>query len=673
MKRILIRVLSGTGVIFCVLIVALVLDAFFPPHLNRYTDTSKELRDKSGNLLHVTKSNDDKWRLKTQLSEVDPAFIQLLVGREDKYYWYHFGFNPFSLGRALIQLVTNGRIVSGGSTLTMQVARLLDPQPRSFWAKALQIARAIQLEYHYTKSEILEMYLTLAPYGSNLEGLRSASLAYFSREPKQLIPHEAALLIALPQSPKLWKRTGFTQETLQARNRILKVAYDKKLINRETFEIALKDPLPDASFSLPRELPHMARRFLTADCEKQPFITTVDIKLQKRLESSLQDSLKQLPEGASVAILVVHHPSREVLAYVASPDFYDQQRQGQVDYILAYRSPGSTLKPFIYGMGFDYGYLKPTTYVLDDRRRFGNYVPDNFDKRFYGMVTASEALVMSLNIPVVQLLSQIGPQRFLSVLEEVGVRPKFMDPNASPGLSLALGGLGLTLEQLVLLYAGLPQNGLVAPLNYSPNQHCIEPTPLLTERSSAHLSEILSYCVTNELGIPLRQFAVKTGTSYGHRDAWAVGYNDQYVVGIWVGRPDGSSLGLATGRTLAVPILQKTFRFLPSATLRQLPKQEDLKLRDTSYDSIRIYKEVPQMLFPVDATMIESFNEEKSDPIVLHAMGGKRPYTWLVDGFPVAVKVWKPRTSWNPEKPGFYNVTLIDAQGLSQTAHIEIK
>jgi penicillin-binding protein 1C len=437
----------GAALVVCILAVPFGLDQFFPPDLSRFQDLSKELRSDTGQLAHVFQTRDEKWRLQADFNDVDPLYINMLIAREDRYFWSHPGVNPLSLLRASYQWLTHRQVISGGSTLTMQVARLLEPRPRTIKAKIIQIFRALQLERRYSKKEILEIYLTLAPYGSNLEGTRSASLAYFGKTTNQLIPSEAALLVALPQTPKLWQREGFMPATLVARNRVLTQSFEIGLLNEETYQVALKDPLPNSRFSMPREMPHVARRMCFAPLA--PTISHCSIRqgLQKRLESTALEASKLLPPGVNIAVLVAHHPTRQVISYVGSTDFFDESRQGQVDFIRAYRSPGSTLKPFIYGFGFDSGYLKPTSFVMDDRHRFGSYLPDNFDKTFYGMVTVSDALVMSLNIPVVQLLNKIGPQRFLGSLEEVGITPKFSDTQSAPGLSLALGGVGMTLEQ----------------------------------------------------------------------------------------------------------------------------------------------------------------------------------------------------------------------------------
>ncbi len=424
------RLWLGACLVFGILATGVVLDQVFPPDLSRFHEVSKELHGDGGELLFVSQTEDEKWRLRAGFADVDPLYINMLVAREDRFFWQHYGVNPLSFVRATYQWLSVGKIVSGGSTLTMQVARLLEPRPRTFKSKALQVIRAIQLERRFSKKEILEIYLTLAPFGSNLEGVRSASLAYYGKGPSKLIPSEAALLVALPQSPKLWQRQKFAPATMDARNRVLAQAFETGLVDADTYNVACDDPLPDSRFSMPREVPHLARRLLQGP--EGAYTCTIRAALQSRMESVALSAVRLLPPDVNVAILVVHHPSRKVVSYVGSCDFFDGPRQGQVDFIRAYRSPGSTLKPFIYGMGFDHGLLNPASYVLDDRMRFGAYKPDNFDKTFYGMVTVSDALIYSLNIPAVELLSQIGPMRFLGTLEESGISPRFPIRNHRP-------------------------------------------------------------------------------------------------------------------------------------------------------------------------------------------------------------------------------------------------
>lgn len=672
------RFLIGAALLIGALTILISLDYLFPPDLTRFQDISKELRTDKGQLLHVFQTKDDKWRLQARFKDIDPLYIKMLLAREDRFFWSHYGVNPIAFVRAGYQFISQGKIISGGSTLTMQVARLLEPRPRTVKSKFLQILRAFQLERRYSKEEILEIYLTLAPYGSNLEGIRSASIAYFGKPPLHLMASESALLIALPQTPRLWKRTGFLPATQKARNRVLTRMFEIGLIDGHTYQLACKDPLPDSRFALPREMPHVARRLCLEPQSPTVSYCSLRPNLQKSLESIAQKTVKLLPPGVNIALLVVHHPSHQIISYVGSTDFFDHSRQGQVDFIRAYRSPGSTLKPFIYGLGFDYGLLKPNSYVLDDRHRFGSYLPDNFDKTFYGMVTVSEALNWSLNIPVVELLSEIGPQRFLGVLEEAGVKPKFSDPHAAPGLSLALGGVGMTLEQLVTLYASLPQKGQIIPLSLRFEKSSHQPYQLLSSKSAEKLTEILSQTLTDQVEQDI-DVAVKTGTSYGHRDAWALGYNGEYVVGVWIGRPDGSPFGIGTGRTLAVPVLEQAFRFLPTTKKLYIaiPQKGGIKLRDIQEVSFaknkKLHKQLPQMLFPVHGTVIESFTQGTSKPIIFNAMGGKRPYTWLVDGMPFVTHVWTSKTSWKPEKPGFYKICLLDAQGESKSANIEVQ
>jgi penicillin-binding protein 1C len=652
------------------------IDRLLPPDLSRFTNVSKELRTKDQQLVHVFQTPDEKWRLKASYKEVDLLYLKMLIQREDRYFYYHGGVNPLAMMRASYQWLRYGKVISGGSTLTMQVARLLEPRPRSLKSKFIEVFRAFQLESRFTKQQIMEIYLTLAPFGGNLEGIRAAAYAYFGKAETHLTPAEAALLVALPQSPKRWHKAQFQRGTIEARNRILCLAHQHHLLDSPTYQVACAEPLPTNRMTLPRGVPHLARRL----CQNATIsYCTVSPEIQRQAEHVARSAIDTLSPEANLAILVVHHPSQRVVAYVGSSDFYDTTRQGQVDFITSYRSPGSTLKPFIYGFAFEQGIIHPSSYVLDDRHRFGTYQPDNFDKTFHGMVTASEALLLSLNIPVVSLLNQLGAQRFLGILEEGGIHPRFPDAQTPPGLSLALGGVGMTLEQLVTLYSALPQGGDLKAINMSHSPEKGEAHHFLSATTASQLTHILLQTFTNEFGQATQEFALKTGTSHGHRDAWAIGYNNEYVVGIWIGRPDGATLGLGTGRSLAVPVLAQIFAALPQSASFRSAKTATTNFTIQRPEATRhavqtLHKQRPQLLFPVHDTVIEVFRGQDSlKPIMLNAMGGQRPYTWLIDGMPHARNVWHPKAPWKPSKPGFYTVTLVDAQGCCESAHIEIQ
>ncbi len=655
---------------------AFVLDQLFPPNLKTYETLSSEVRLENNVLAHVFLTKDEKWRLKTTREDVHLLYVDLLIAKEDRFFWSHWGVNLLSLFRALQQYLTHGKIISGGSTLTMQVARLLEPRPRTVWSKVIEIFRALQLEYHYSKQQILEMYLTLAPFGANLEGVRAASLSYFDKNPSHLTPSEVALLVILPQSPKRWEGNHFNPSVLTIRNKVLQFAFIKQLIDEDHFKIALQDPLPQNRFSLPRRAHHLARRLTSSPSAPIISLCTLQIDLQEKLQVLAQEWLKTLPQGANVAILVAHHSSSKVIAYVGSGDFFNHERKGQIDYITAFRSPGSTLKPLIYGLGFDLGLIHPETYVLNDQMRFGAYSPHNFDKALSGAIPVKKALQQSLNIPVVSLLNQVGSQRFLGLLEEAGIHPLLPEKERTPGLSIALGGLGMTLEQLVTLYAALAQHGTVKNLVYTSQENPQMKGQILSENATSHLRSILSYSAYASIYANQEPIAIKTGTSYGHRDALALGYNSEYVVGVWVGHAEGIPLLYMTGTSHSIPILQAVFKTLPQSLIPSRSSTKSLQtvlkkdlfsynFRHTQQDHFQN----PQILFPVNDTIIES----SSSPILLKVSHGKPPYTWLMNNKPFAVNTHHLQIPWHPESAGFYDIAVIDQKGSSEKVHIEVR
>lgn len=642
-----------------------VLDKVYPLNLSRYQDVSTLVYGENKTLLHVFLTKDDKYRIKTQQREVSTLYIKTLLAREDKFYPYHFGINPLSILRASTQIVTQGKVVSGGSTLTMQTARLLEPRPRKISSKLIECFRAMQLEWHFSKAEILNIYLTLAPFGGNIEGVKAAALSYFNKSPKMLSPPEVALLVAMVQSPNALRPDLNQERARHTRNGILQLMAKQELITLKEARLHQAAPLPQKLRKFPKEIPHLAWR-LKQDYPWQNEITsTINLNEQKKIEKLLKSYQPFLPQKANVAILILDHVQNKPLVYVASRDYLEVSHHGFIDYIQAIRSPGSTLKPFIYGIAFDLGILQPETYLLDKRRRFGSYHPRNFDKDLHGMVRAKEALVSSLNIPAVSTLNEIGVIRFLSLLKEIGVNPKMPKDMDAPGLSCALGGLGLTLEQLVLLYSGLGNSGKVKHFSYIETKNLQKESYLLSSRAACQVMDILT--TDNSAG---RVFSLKTGTSYGHRDALAIGFDKQYVVGVWIGCANGSPMRGATGAGLAVPLLHKIYQILPPPKqpflFAKLSVSESVAFKNLSHERGQ-QQERLSLQFPIDKTVIPLAKEG----IPCSVRGGNKPYHWLINGKPV-FQSWQQRYLWQPERSGFYTFTVIDAQGQSVNAHIEI-
>ena len=386
--------------------------AFGPAPLGRDLEVSTIVVDRDGKLLRAYLTSEGRWRLPATRKDVDPRFLEALLAYEDKRFFHHRGVDPLALLRAAYQLATHGRIVSGGSTLTMQVARLIEPrEKRSLYAKLHEAVRALQLEWALSKDDILSLYLTLAPYGGNLEGVRAASLIYFGKEPRRLTLGEAALLVALPQSPELRRPDRFPAAAKRARDRVLDRIAGRGLYSPSEIARAKEEPVPTERKPMTLIAPHSADEATTASPKERVLHLTIDGFLQKALEKLARERAHGLGPDLSVAIVVVDNATGEVLARVASPDYFDLRRAGQVDLTRAVRSPGSALKPFIYGIGFEDGLIHPETLIEDRPIHFSGYSPENFDLTFQGTVTVRRALQQSLNTPAVAVLNEVGPSR----------------------------------------------------------------------------------------------------------------------------------------------------------------------------------------------------------------------------------------------------------------------
>ncbi|HMK68847.1 MAG TPA: penicillin-binding protein 1C, partial [Stellaceae bacterium] len=433
------------------------LDRADPPDFARVEHASVVVVDREGAILRAFETDDGAWRLPTTAADVDPRYLRLLRTYEDRRFDEHGGVDVLALLRAGGQLASHGRIVSGASTLTMQAARLLEPEPRSIGAKLHQILRALQIEERLDKAEILRIYLTLAPFGGNLEGVRAASLAYFGKEPAHLTLGEAALLVALPQSPERLRPDRHPEAARAARAKVLERLREHGDISASEAEEAMAEPLPQARLAFPFRAPHLAQELAAKAAPGGVIATSIDGHLQRALETLARREVERFDDDAGLAVVVVENRSRAVLAYLGSADFFG--RSGQIDLARAKRSPGSALKPFIYGLAFDDRAIHPASMIDDEPVRFGDYSPRNFDRDFQGTVSVRVALQQSLNVPAVQLLDRVGPVRFVADLRAAGAGIGFRRLVGTPSLSVALGGLGINLADLTMLYASLPNGG----------------------------------------------------------------------------------------------------------------------------------------------------------------------------------------------------------------------
>jgi penicillin-binding protein 1C len=586
------------------------------------------------------------------------------------------------MARAAWQLATSGHIVSGGSTITMQVARLLEPrQHRDFGAKLRQITRAFELEYALSKDQILSLYLTLAPYGGNLEGIRAAALAYFGKEPRRLSLGEAALLVALPQSPELRRPDRFPERAKVARDRVLDRAAQAGAVPRDEIARAKVEAVPRERRPLPLLAPHSAEQVVAAEPDVRIHRLTIDADLQRSLEDLARERARALGPQISVAILAVDNASGEVRARVASADYFDARRAGQVDMTQALRSPGSTLKPFIYGLGFEDGLLHPETLIDDRPVRFGSYAPENFDQTFQGTVTVRRALQLSLNVPAIAVLGKVGVNRLSARLRDAGAA-LVLPTGEAPGLAMGLGGVGIRLNDLVMLYAGLARGGSALPL--------VERTRATGATSRRLLDPVAAWYVGNVLiGAPppenaaAGRIAFKTGTSYGYRDAWALGFDGRMTIGVWVGRPDGAPVPGLVGRASAAPILFDAFaRVVPTpvslaaaprgtifATNSRLPPPLQRFRPDGAPSTI---SEPPRIMFPPDGARLE-MSGLKADAMPVKIAGGVGPLTVMVNGVPLPAPEGRRTMFFTPDGPGFVRLTVMDGRGAADSVMVRVQ
>ncbi len=665
-------------------------DRLLPPPLDRLADVSTVVLDRDGRPLRIFLNRAGAFRLPAAVSDVEPLYLRLLLEREDRRFYRHGGVDPLAVARAAWQNLTAGRVVSGASTLTMQVARLLDPQPRTLSAKLVEAFRALQLERRYDKDAILGMYLTLAPFGGNLEGVRAGARAWLGKEPRELTAAEAALLVALPQAPSRLRPDRWPQAARAARDRVLQQSRNADLLQVTAVAEALAEEVPTQRLAWPLLAPHLAERLKRQQPMASLIRTTVAGDLQRALEDLAKGEAASLPPPGSLALMVVDNKTAAIVAAVGSADYSDVRRLGAIDMTRAVRSPGSTLKPFLYGLAFDAGILRPRTLIADVSMRFGDYAPKNFDQAFHGELTAAEALQRSLNVPAVLILDRLGPARVTAALERTGVALRFPKAAASdrsrPGLPLALGGVGTTLEDVTMLYAGLANGGLVRPLRTTVDAPGATPVRLMSADAAGDVLAILAEAAPPPGVVPAAArlgrgaIALKTGTSYGFRDAWAFGVTREFTVGVWAGRPDGTPSPDRLGRDAAAPLVQKVFDLLPaihSPVVATGPSGSPpallRRLESTSAgEGIRIHDPHRlRLVYPVARSTIERSGEGM--PLGLVAAGGRRPLSWLVDGRPIVTGAATREAEWLPERAGEVRITVLDADGRSDSAVIDVR
>jgi penicillin-binding protein 1C len=668
----------------------LYLASLGPLKLEEAQRGSPVVLDRNGVLLRAFTMPDGRWRLPTTSEEIDKRYIAMLLAYEDRRFYRHHGVDFGSLGRAVGQLFTHGHVVSGGSTLTMQVARLLEPRTeKSFGAKLRQIVRAIELERHHSKKEILDLYFALAPYGGNIEGVRAASLAYFGKEPRRLSIAEAALLVALPQSPETRRPDRFPEVARAARSRVLDHAFARHIITRAERDAAEHEAIPTERRPVPTLAPHAAEEALKAEPNQRIHRLTLDATWQQSLEELARDNAERLGPKLSIAILVIDNDTGEIRVHVGSADYFSAARGGAIDMTQALRSPGSALKPFIYALAFESGLAHPETMLEDRPTRYGLYAPEDFNLGFEGNVTARHALQMSLNLPAVELLDAVGVARFLARLHNAGanvVLPK----DSAEGLAVGLGGLGITLTDLTRLYVGLARSGSVPELFERASQNQNEPLRRVTEPVAAwYVADILRGAPPPD-NAPFGKIAFKTGTSYGYRDAFAVGFDKADTIGVWVGRPDNAAVPGLIGRIAAAPILFDAFSRIGSTyenppqppgvllvtnnadlppPLRNL--RLDIAKTSDATDTAALKIVYPPAGAAIDLGVTDSKNA--ANALALKAQGGVPPFTWMVNGAPIGAPDLRRQSSWMPDGAGFARVSVIDAKGASDSVVVRLE
>lgn len=557
-----------------ILAALLLADQLLPPPLpGRSAPHAQLVLARDGTPLRAFPDRAHIWRHPVRIEEVSPRYIEAVIGYEDRWYWWHFGVNPFALLRAAGQWLWHGRIVSGGSTLTMQVARMLEPEvytSRTLAGKLRQIARAVQLELRLPKREILEIYLTYAPMGGVLEGVEAASRGYLGKPSLSLSHAEAALLAVLPQSPSLLRPDRFPRQAREARDKVL-----ERLTSQWGAAVvadARSEPVIAQTLREPLLAPLFAERVRKLYPKAQRIDTTLDAGTQASVEQLVAARLAVLPPRVSMATLVMDNATLEVRAYAGSADFSDNERFSHVDMVQGRRSPGSALKPFLYGLAFDEGLIHSESLLSDVPQSFGGYQPGNFQANFSGPVGVTEALQKSLNVPAVEVLDRLGPQRFVSPLRRGGLKVD-LPRGAEPNLSVILGGVAVNLEGMVGAYSSFARGGVAAKPRYTATAPR-EEMRMMSEGAAFIVRDVLEsggpVARQVEGGVGVRRgIAWKTGTSFGFRDAWAVGVSDRYTVGVWVGRPDGTPNPGFFGANIAAPMLIDVFAAIDDARAPQ--------------------------------------------------------------------------------------------------------
>jgi len=653
--------------LFSPILLFLIAYWLFPLPLDKLQPASSTVvLDRNGELLRAFLAPDQMWRIRVASEEISPTLKKAVIAYEDQYFYWHFGINPIAVVRAAFANLQARQVVQGGSTITMQVARLMQPKKRTLGNKLIETFRALQLEWRYSKEEILTLYFNLAPYGGNIVGVGAASYFYFNKSANQLSLGEAALLAAIPNSPNLYRPDLNPQAAANARRKILALLEEQGKISDLQLEETSSEPLLQRRFDLPFLTPHLSEKLIQLYPQNESLETTIDANVQRLAQNILQTSLQPLRSRSITngAIVVIENKSQEVLAMIGSANFFDERTDGQVNGAMSPRSPGSALKPFIYALGFEHGLISPQSLLYDVPVEYSGFKPVNYDDQYHGAVTVEEALIRSLNVPAVNLYAQLGEQGIYGFLKEAGVTtlPK---PREYYGLSLILGGCEVTLLELTNLYAGLANQGRFRPYRLLTSQDQIEGKKLFSPGICFILTEILSQLRRPELpavwdaSISIPTVAWKTGTSYGHRDAWSIGYTPRYTVGVWVGNFNGKGVPGLVGAEVAAPILFALFNALekPSGSNwfvqpagiehRQVCSISGMPLSEfcsTAKDELHLPGISPSQSCTIHQLIL--LDKKTKQRLCSHCRVGKKVSEKIVEQWPAEIATWLARNGY---------------------------
>ncbi len=594
MKKVKIKVRRIIFFILSVLVFFLTVDFIFPIDKTKlFKPSSTIIYDRNSKPLRSKLSSDGFWRFGISYKEIPSLLKKSVITFEDQYFYYHFGINPFSIIRAIFQNIRGKRVI-GASTITMQVSRMMYRRDRTILNKLIEIFNALQLERHFSKDEILALYFNLAPYGGNIEGVKSAAMFYFQKSLDDLSVSQVAILTTIPKNPNA-NRPDRQKNLEKSRDRVLQSLLDKGVINQDQYSRAKLENIISSRMKIPFYAPHFVNQI---ESEKSQIYTTLDLRLQKFVKESLTRSSEKLKafDCFNACAVVIHNPTMQVLAYVGSHNFEDKDHDGENNGVNMIRSAGSTLKPFIYALAFEQGFITPKQYLYDVDLFLQGYSPRNFNKRSTGIVSVEEALQYSLNIPAVSLNHVLEDNSLYELLKRAGIksinREKFYY-----GDSIALGGCGISLFDLTLLYSALANSGVKKKACLLMNKNSNSGVKILSKESSYLVSEILSDASRMDLSgywestrdVP--KVAFKTGTSASSKDMFTIGYTPEYSVGVWFGNFDGKKTQNLTGLNSASSVVHEIFHYLGrKQQLKWFEKPKNIIKKDHCSDAIKIGK-----------------------------------------------------------------------------------